>query len=250
MWLVLGSLPFIAISVTKGQLGYLSLIALFVTRRIWDRKPFLAGIILSLVLIKPTVTVIPTAGFLLWALFEKDWKFIGGFLVSISTLLLSSLLASGNWIPGYLSMLSNTGGMPVLWSLDALNAPWNYLFGGFFCALAIYSFAVARRQNDRDFWLSTTFLLGIALFAMRWIYDLYLGILVPPQKVSQSRVQSILLALAVAAPWVLIFIPESGRWNTAILLIPSMWALYLLVQFAPYFSTGAAAKKQPTTSLP
>jgi hypothetical protein len=250
IWLVLGSLPFIIISVTKGQLGYLSLIALFATRRLWDRKPFWAGVLLSLVLIKPTVTVIPAAGFLLWALFEKDWKFIGGFLASIGTLFVTSLLASGNWIPGYLSMLSIKGGMPVLWSLDALNSPWNFIFAAFFGLLGVYSFVIARRQRDRNFWLSTTFLLGIALTPMRWIYDLYMGVLIPPEKVSLSKVQSLFLALAVAAPWVLIFVPDTGRWNTAVLLMPIVWALYLLVQFAPYFFAITITGKRKATVPP
>jgi hypothetical protein len=140
--------------------------------------------------------------------------------------------------------------MPVLWSLDTLGSPWNFIFAAFFGLLGVYSFVIARRQRDRNFWLSTTFLLGIALTPMRWIYDLYMGVLIPPEKVSLSKTQSLLLALALASPWVLIFVPDTSRWNTAVLLMPIVWVLYLLVQFAPYFSALVIAGKKEQTVPP
>jgi len=234
-WLMIGGLPFLIISVTKGQLGYLSLIALFLSRRIWSRHPYAAGIVLGLALIKPTVTVIPTAGYLLWALFEKDWKFLAGFLSCFGILFVTSLLAGGNWIPGYLAMLGIKGSMPVLWSLDVLSNPWKVIYAIFFCTLGIYAFLTSRRQNRRDLWLSTTFLVGIALFPMRWIYDLYLVVLIPPEEGNLTRIQSFATAFAVASPWVLVFVPEATRWNTAVIGLPLIWTACLLSLFAPRF---------------
>jgi hypothetical protein len=233
MWLTLGSLPFLIISVTKGQLGYFSLIALFLSRRIWSRHPYAAGIILGLALIKPTVTVIPTAGYLLWALFERDWKFLAGFLSCFGVLSATSLLAGGNWISGYLAMLGITGGMPVLWSIDLLSNPWKTIYAIFFGMLGIYAFLISRRDKHRDLWLSSTFLVGIALFPMRWIYDLYLGILIPPEEGKLTRIQSLATAFAVASPWALVFLPAATRWNTAIIGLPLIWTACLLSLFAP-----------------
>ena len=234
-WLTLGSLPFLIISVTKGQLGYLSLIALFVSRRVWDRRPYFAGIVLGLALIKPTVTVIPAAGFLLWALFERDWRFLGGFSGCIGVLFVTSLLAGGNWIPGYLAMLGIKGGMPVIWSLDILSNPWRMIYAAFFIALVLYAYFTSRRQDARDLWLSTTILAGIALFPMRWIYDLYLGILIPPEGGNLSRVQSVMVAISVASPWILVLIPEPTRWSVAAIGLPLIWAACLLFLYTPRF---------------
>jgi hypothetical protein len=235
-WLTLGSLPFLVISVTKGQLGYLSLIALFVARRIWKEQPYMAGIVLGIALIKPTVTVLPVAGFLLWALVDRDWKFLFGFLGFMMVLLTTSLLASRNWIPGYLAMLSIKGGMPVIWSIAILSNPWRVFYVAFFVALGVYAFFTSRRENKRDLWLSATFLFGMALFPMRWIYDLYISILILPEENDLSIIQTIVVAIAVASPWILVIVPEINRWNTAAVGLPMLWALsYLLMFITPRF---------------
>lgn len=230
-WLTIGGLPFLVISVTKGQLGYLSLIALFVSRRFWNRHPYLAGILLGLALVKPTVTVIPAAGFLLWALLEKNWKYLVGFFTCMAVLFATSLPAGGGWIPGYLAMLGIKGGMPVIWSLDILSGPWKMIYAAFFGGLSIAAFSIARREKNRDIWFSAAFLAGIALFPMRWIYDLYLGILIPPEAGNLSKVQTIVAAIAFASPWALAFVPEPMRWNTAAIGLPLVWALCYLILF-------------------
>jgi hypothetical protein len=231
-WLILGSLPFLVISVTKGQLGYLGLLALFISRRIWDRHPDKAGIILGLALIKPTVTVIPTLGYLLWALFRKDWRFIAGFIGCMLILLITSLLAVGNWIPAYLEMLAIKGGMPVFWSVDILSSPWKWIYISFYIVLGVYTFWTARKNNHRDLWLSTTYLISIALSPMRWIYDLYLGILIPPENNNFTRTQFIVTALAVFSPWILAFVPGTSRWHAAVIGLPLIWTVCLLFLFS------------------
>ena len=235
VWLTLGSLPFLIISITKGQLGYLSLIALFVSRRAWARRPYIAGIVLGLALIKPTVTVIPVAGYLLWALLEKDWKFLAGFSGCVLVLLVTSLFASGNWIPGYLSMLTSKGGMPVIWSVDILPNPWKLLYITFYITLGVYTLFVSKRKNQRDLWLPITFLIGIALFPMRWIYDLYLGILIPSEESNLTKIQSVVVAVAAISPWVLVFVTESARWNVAVIGLPVIWTVCALFLFLPRF---------------
>jgi hypothetical protein len=228
MVLITGSLPFLIISVTKGQLGYLSLAALFVTRKIWSRHPFWAGVVLGLAIIKPTVTVIPTAGFLLWALLEKNWKLLGGFTATIAVLLGTSLLVAGNWIPGYLAMLSINGGMPVIWSFATLSGFWRVVFALLFAGLLLAAFWISWRRKDRRFWLSATALAGIAFFPMRWIYDLFLGILIPADEKTLSTPQVVSVAMAIVSPWVLVAFPEPTRWDVAIIAIPLMWAAAFL----------------------
>ncbi len=233
LWLVLlilGSLPFLVISVIKGQLGYFSLLALFAAHHISKKRPLLAGIILGFALIKPTVTVIPIVGFLLWALLQKDWKFLSGFTGIMTLLLATSYLAVGNWIPDYLDMLGIKGGMPVLWSIEILSMPWNILYVGIFIGIGILSFYLAHKRK-REYWFSAVILAGIALTPMRWIYDLFLGILILTERRNFSLPQSVMAGVATLSPWVLVLVPETMRWNTAVVGLPLIWATTLLVLF-------------------
>ncbi|MEJ5223489.1 MAG: hypothetical protein WHV44_03465 [Anaerolineales bacterium] len=222
--LTLGSLPFLVISVTKGQLGYLSLLALWAAAKIWDRSPFWAGVVLGLAIIKPTVTVIPTAGYLLWALHERNGKMLAGFVSVMTLLFFSSILAVGNWLPGYVQMLSITGGMPVIWSLAALPTVLRTLYLAGFLALILAAGWTSLRTKDRQFWLAATTLSGIATFPMRWIYDLFLGILIPAHQKFMQPWLSGLTTLAILAPWALVFLPNALRANTIIIGLPLLWA--------------------------
>jgi hypothetical protein len=229
IWLILGSLPFLVISVTKGQLGYLSLMALFAAYQLRKQKPLLAGIILGFALIKPTVTVAPVIGFLLWALLQKNWKFLLGFTGCMTILMATSFLAIGNWIPGYLGMLGITGGMPVFWSIEILKSPWNIFYAGIFVIIGIFSFYYLSTKRNQEYWFSAVVLVGIALTPMRWIYDLFLGILLLVERGNFSRLQTLIFGLAIFSPWFLVLIPETLRWNAAVTGLPLIWAAALLV---------------------
>jgi Glycosyltransferase family 87 len=231
-WLILGSLPFLVISVTKGQLGYLSLLALFLAYQLRKQKPLVAGILLGFALIKPTVTVIPVAGFLLWTLLQKDWKFLSGFAGCMATLLIASLLAVGNWLPDYFKMLGTKGGMPASWSLEILMRPWNILYAGFFIGMVAFAFYWSHKKN-RDYWFPAVILAGIALTPMRWIYDLYLGILILVDEKDLSPYQSIIAGIAIISPWFLVLVPEEMRGNAAVIGLPLIWAVTLLVLVLP-----------------
>lgn len=231
-WIILmaGALPFIIISAMKGQLGYISLIALFLSRRWWAKRPILAGVALGFAVIKPTVTIIPVAGFLLWALYEKNWKVLAGFSGLILLLFSTSLLASGFWVPEYLQMLSITGGMPVLWSQQILVSPWNFIYAAYFLAILVFGFIKSIKSGDPQPWFSATLLGGIALIPMRWIYDLFLGILIPQAGGALKPMVAILTGVAILSPWALVFVEEASRWNFAVILMPLVWSGVFLVQ--------------------
>jgi hypothetical protein len=228
LMLVFGSLPFMVISITRGQLGYLGLFGLLISRRLWERKPFLAGVILSLAIVKPTVTVIPVVGFLIWALMEKNWKYLFGFAAAMTTLVVTSMLLIGNWIPDYLKVLSVSGGLPVMWSYHALSFPWNVLYVVIFIAILIFALVFSLHSRQRSTWLSATVLAGIALFPMHWIYDLFLGILIPLEERNFSCFQKVSVTIAMVASWGLVIIPQPARWDVALIGFPLVWAVVLL----------------------
>jgi len=226
--LVIGSLPFIVISVVRGQLGYLTLFAFFAARRLWDKKPFWAGVLLSFAVIKPTVAILPVIGFLFWALLERNWKYISGFALSFTILFVTSVIVVGNWFLDYFSFLTGTWGMPVLWSLNFLWWPWQILYVGFFVGIMIYALFISWRQKQRDFWCSAIILTGTALLPMRWIYDLYLFILIPSEERELPKISSIMVGIAIMAPWSLALFPERLQWSAALIGLPLIWAIALL----------------------
>ena len=281
--LTVGSLPFVSIAVTKGQLSLVSLGALFLAIRLVDGQPrrggttfpkskntpdpaprrgveseiggrskapppnfatssigtkhggtkfgripwrdALAGLCLAVSILKPTLTVPAMAGILIWAIIERRGYVLAGFAACLGLLTLVSWVAVGNWIPDYLKVLSNTGGAPVLWSLALLRWPWNVLYGGLFGGIGIYAFIQYLRTRQRAQWFSAAILVGLALFPMRWIYDLLLGILVPAEARQMGRLATASVGIALLASWGLAFFPEPLRWPALVIGLPLAWAV-------------------------
>jgi len=61
------------------------------------------------------------------------------------------------------------------------------LYAGLFIGIGIYAFILFIRTHNRAQWFSAAILVGLALFRMRWIYDLLLGILVPAEAKQMGR---------------------------------------------------------------
>jgi hypothetical protein len=228
--LVVGCLPYLAISVTKGQFGLVGLGALLGTNRLRKRYELLAGVVLGFAILKPTLTIIPMAGYLLWAVIERKWRMLVGFAACMGILLIASLLVVGNWIPDYLTILNTTGGAPILWSWTILPSPWNVIYVLFFTGLVIYAFTILCHKHNQAMWFSTTVLAGLALFPMRWIYDLLLGILVPAEAQNIKGLFAVVVVVALIAPWGLALFPPELRWNAQVVGLPLFWAAACLAQ--------------------
>ncbi|MBE3039807.1 MAG: DUF2029 domain-containing protein [Chloroflexi bacterium] len=261
--LVVGCLPFLSIAVMKGQLNLVSLGALFLAIRLVGGLPMqrgsripssnhretksaraifreiMAGIFLALSILKPTLTILAMAGMLLWALVERRVYLIAGFASCIGVLSLASWFAVGNWIPDYLQLLINTGGAPVLWSLALLAWPWKALYAFLFTGIGAYAFIYFLRTRNRTQWFSAAILAGLALFPMRWIYDLLLGILVPAEAEQMSRLSAASVVIALLAPWGLALFPEPLRWSAQVIGLPLAWAFVWFAHFVlPVRSKG------------
>jgi len=261
--LAVGSLPYLSIAVTKGQLSLVSLGALFLAIRMVDILPIqlgcgipisdrgetksgkanfieiLAGIFLTISILKPTLTILAMAGMLFWSVVERRVYFIAGFASCIGILSLASWVAVGNWIPDYLQLIRNTGGAPVLWSLAFLAWPWNALYAFIFIGIMVYAFIWFVRTRNRTQWFSAAVLTGLALLPMRWIYDLQLGILVSAESGQMSNLTSACVVIALLAPWGLSFFPESLRWSAQVIGLPIAWGVVWCAQFVlPVRSKG------------
>jgi hypothetical protein len=257
--LAIGCLPFLTIAVTKGQISLVCLGSLFLAvhlangiqlrpdRRIQHPKQMftkpakldfteiLVGIFLALSIMKPTLTVPGVIGILIWALIERRGFIIAGFTTCIGVLFFASWLAVGNWIPDYLLLLRNAGGTSIAWSLSYLDWPWKALYAMVFIGICIFAFIRFLRTRERTQWFSAAILLGMALFPMRWIYDLLLGILIPGEMKKIGGLTAAFIVVALLAPWGMALLPEQYRWPTLVVGIPLVWALvWLTFYYSPY----------------
>ncbi len=237
LWLVLilaGSLPFLVISVVKGQLGYWSLVALFLAYRAWQHhRDGQTGVWLALALLKPTTVLLPTAGVLLFALLRKRWRVFAGFAAVLTALLGLSFWMAGNWLPDYLHVLSIKGGRPVLWSVTTLPFPWNVLWGLFFLGVLARATWYALHVGD-DTWFPAFVLAGMALTPMRWIYDLFVGVLLLAEYTAPpAGWRDGLVGVALLAPWLGVFLPAAWRWPALLIGLPLVWSVVGLAVVFP-----------------
>lgn len=206
----------------------------------------LAGICLAFSILKPTLTILAATGVLIWALFERKNLLIVGFIASLGGLCLASWLAIGNWVPDYYQLLKTTGGAPVLWSLAMLAWPWNALYVALSVGIVVTAFILFLRKRLRAQWFSAAILAGLALFPMRWIYDLLLGILVPAEAQDISPLATASIVIALMAPWGLALFPEPLRWPAQVIGLPLVWAFVWLVQLLQ--SLAFPASNSPSIS--
>ena len=84
----------------------------------------------------------------------------------------------------------------------------------------MYAFVLFIRTRKRAQWFSAAILVGLALFPMRWIYDLLLGILVPAEAQQMGRLPAASVGIALLAPWGLALFPDTLRWPTLVVGLP------------------------------
>jgi hypothetical protein len=223
--LVIGALPFISISGTKGELGLLSMAAIFLAQKWSNGKVFRAGIFLALSLLKPNLVVIPVVSLLIWGIIERKYKFIAGFIITLAILFFASWMAVGNWIPDYMEMIQGTGGAPIIWSYTALSSPWNIVYFVLFIAIFLYALVNYFKSRSSQSWFSASILTGMAILPMRWIYDLAVGFILLADVKQPRGWNAILLVAVLSLPWMLTILPEPVRWQAMVVIVPIGWAL-------------------------
>ncbi len=176
------------------------------------------------------VAFLPVLGSLLWSLYKKEWPFLISFSAWMLFSSLTSFMVAGFWVPEYLAMLRITGGMPVLWSIQGLSVPWNWLYLMYFLGILVYGLAQARKTGVFQPLMAATVLAGIGLTPMRWIYDLFWGILVPSERPKHSVPARVSLTLALLFPWTLALLPEDLRGTLAVIAVPVVWSLVFWVE--------------------
>lgn len=122
------------------------------------QRDLLAGVVLSLAIIKPEQMAVPVAALVLWALFQQRWRLVGAFLAGVGLLFAASLVISGWWVPGWLDAVASYSQYAAPnWSFSGL-AGFHPLLAGVYAVLLIVTLAAMRWQ-----WPGLTVAAGLPL---------------------------------------------------------------------------------------
>jgi hypothetical protein len=105
--------------------GFFSLAATLYSLK--HRRGFLAGALLVLSTVKPTLIFLVVPFLMLWAIIGRRWRFLAGFLSVLAILVLGSLIALPTWVSEWFYRISAysdyTVGQSPVWLFTQMYAP-------------------------------------------------------------------------------------------------------------------------------
>jgi len=105
--------------------GFLSLAAMLFLLKL--KKDFLAGAVMVLSTVKPTLVFLLVPFLLLWAISRQRWAFLKGFLIVFLVVLVGSFLALPSWFAGFIYRVFHysdyTVGQSPVWLLTHIAFP-------------------------------------------------------------------------------------------------------------------------------
>ena len=243
------SIPNILILV-NGQFTYFLLaiftLFLFLLQR---KRPFWAGMILSLIVLKPNIFILFMPLFAFWLLLRKRWSIIGGGVAGLTVMLILSWLILPGWIVGWVAVRSKTAVVtitPTVWGLAADLFGSGWFFPGLVLAVLLtiwVSWYIFTRKE-----LSDTAVLSLALAASflvtpyMWTYEhalllipwLWSFTMLSPRKLAQI----IFFIMAFALPWIM-FVISAIRLQESLSFIVPLSTIALIIFTHKRFSLSA-----------
>jgi len=216
------SLP-LMFSIAIGQdIGFILLLLSATLRTLHARKGLLAGLILSLCLIKFNLILLLPVLFL----GKREWRLASGFFMGAFFLLIVSFAGGGNWLSSYISIILDPAVSPGSFLMPNLhtmvaNIPGRELVE-FFLSLTVVAVAwyIARRARF-DVALAATLLGSILLTRHVYVQDcaILIGSLVTLfQRFATPVVRTCSIALLLPIAYVLNLV-QGGVTTAALLLI-------------------------------
>ena len=128
-WLLAFSFIPVLDAVKKGQIGILILLGIVGFLYFQDKKrPWLAGIALALLVIKPHVAYLFLLSVFIWSFYNRKWSVILGFTLTILGMTIISSLFSPTIVSDYLYAIINYP--PSDWLTPTIGGFLRLLFGG------------------------------------------------------------------------------------------------------------------------
>lgn len=222
----------VLVSMNNGQITFLLffLLALFLwlVRR---ERPFLAGIILSFVIIKPNAFVLFVPAFGLWLLWQRRWRIIAGAATGGLAMFVISWLVLPGWLFEWLNVTGKTevtAITPTVWGLAYEIWPEGWaILGLIFVVVVTAVIGLIIFRNPR---LTETEVMPLALIGSllvtpyAWVYE-HLLLLIPATLVylmTQRRGAAALAWLLVAflMPWGTLWLADSRKSDTFTATVP------------------------------
>ncbi len=233
----------VLVSMNNGQITFLLffILALFLWL-IKRERPFLAGIALSFVIIKPNAFVLFVPAFGLWLLWRRRWRIVAGAATSGIAMFVISWLVIPGWLFEWLNVTGKTevtAITPTVWGLAYEIWPewWGILGLGFVVLVtAVIGLIIFRNKTLAETEVLSLALIGSLLITpYAWVYE-HLVLLVPctilfltikPRKLAAF----IWLLLVFLLPWGTFWLAESRASDTFTVVVPlSVFLLFYYYQ--------------------
>lgn len=163
-----------------GQLGIFFLLALLLFFTAYRRRPFIAGVCLAPLALKPHLFLPFACVLILWILFERHWKIVFGFVSAVGlSIALSVWLAPHSW-QQYHDMMAHLGviNMPIpclsSWFrrlLKGSSPSLQFLPSAAACLLALAYYLKKRRTWSWESHGVLLLALGLVTAPYSWVMD-------------------------------------------------------------------------------
>ena len=245
-------------SIILGQFAIV--VFAFIALALWavkESKDILAGACLALSTIKPQMVFLLIPLLLLWAIYHRRWRLVGGFVMSMIVLVLSSLLLVPTWPADFLAWMvkypSYTAIGSPIWTLThyffpQLGTPVEIVISLLVLGHLLYAWRGAVRGSWLEFdWVVAMTLIVTNLIALRTATANYVVLLMPTFivfKTLDKRFQrwgALLIALIelllLIGFWVLFAATVAGNYEHPIMYLPLPIGLWLIfVAAKPYLT--------------
>ncbi|MFB0534012.1 MAG: glycosyltransferase family 87 protein [Anaerolineae bacterium] len=241
-------------SIILGQFAIV--VFAFITLALWavkESKDILAGACLALSTIKPQMVFLLIPLLLLWAIYHRRWRLVGGFVMSMIVLVLSSLLLVPTWPADFLAWMvkypSYTAIGSPIWTLThyffpQLGTPVEIVISLLVLGHLLYAWRGAVRGSWLEFdWVVAMTLIVTNLIALRTATTNYVVLLMPifiVFKTLDKRFQqggamlvSLIELLLLVGFWVLFATTVAGNYEHPIMYLPlpiGLWLIFVAAQ--------------------
>lgn len=244
----------VIVTLRNGQLGGVMLLALALAcSQSKGRSPWMAGVALSLLSLKPSLGLPILVLLGLWVLVQRRWVMLAGLSIGLAILFFMGWLADPNWLfrlggRGSSKLLASLGAFPTAWGLGTAlcagrgTCAWWAGAGLSGAALLAFGAAVYIKRSSLETWGAASLAVPVALFASPYVgaYDLLLLLLPIGVSLRRLRVRGTPYLIVASLPiWIdlasLIFVLVAARigldlWSSTLDLLTLTlvwWALEL-----------------------
>lgn len=222
----------VLVSMNNGQITFvlffiLALFLLFVERK----RPFLAGVVLAFIIIKPNPFILFVPAFGLWLLWQRRWHILAGAATGGLGMLLVSWLVQPGWLFEWLNVRGKTEATaitPTLWGLAYEIAPewWAVLGLGFVVGVtAVLGLIIFRnpKLSEKEV-LPLVLIVSLLTTPYAWVYE-HLLLLIPSLLIflavkQRGLAATIWLLLVFVLPWGTFWLAENRSSDTLTGLVP------------------------------